>query len=336
MEAFRTDGSGRVTGLVRVRVADPEPGHGQILVRMRAVSINYLDLKVIAGDFPGGKPGLVPLSDGAGEVVAVGPGVTRWAAGDRVVSTFFPQWISGPITDAARRDIPGAMRDGMLQDLVLFDAGAVVRMPEALSFEAAATLPCAALTAWQLFTGPRPVLPGEVVLVQGSGGVSLFALQFARLAGARVIATSSSAAKATRLREIGAEAVIDYRATPDWGPEVRRVTGGTGADHIVEIGEAGTLQQSIAAAAVNAQINLVGRPVGAPKVDPAILMAAFATYRRISVGSRSDFEAMNRAIAAHRLQPVIDRVFDRDGVAEALAYAAGRGQFGKVVIRLVV
>lgn len=313
----------------------PDPGTGEVAVRIHAVALNYLDLKVIAGTFPGGRAGLVPLSDAAGEVVATGPGVTALRVGDRVTSTFFPRWQAGPLTDAARRDIPGSTVDGVLQEVVALREEAVVRAPSGLDWAEAATLPCAALTGWQMLTGARPVLPGETVLVQGTGGVALFALQFARAAGARVIATSSSAEKAARLRAMGAEAVIDYRAIPDWGEEVRRLTGGEGADHILEIGEAGTLQQSVRAAAIGAQINLVGRPVGAPPVDPALMMAAMgASYRRIAVGSRADFLAMNRAISALNLRPVIDRRFGREEIAAALRYFAQRGQFGKVVISL--
>lgn len=319
-----------------LETADPPvPGAGQVAVRIHAVALNYLDLKVIAGTFPGGRAGLVPLSDAAGEVVGIGPGVTSLRVGDRVTSTFFPRWQAGPITDAARRVIPGSTVDGVLREVALFHEEAVVPVPPDLDWAEASTLPCAALTGWQMLTGARPVLPGETVLVQGSGGVALFALQFARAAGARVIATSSSAEKAARLHAMGAEAVIDYRATPDWGDEVRRLTGGDGADHILEIGEAGTLQQSVRAAAIGAQINLVGRPVGAPPVDPALMMGAMgATYRRIAVGSRADFLAMNRAISALNLRPVIDRRFGPDEIAGALRYFAQRGQFGKVVIHL--
>lgn len=335
MKIYRTDGSSRPDGISLHESEQPEPGHGEVTVRIHAVSLNYLDLKVIAGTFPGGRSGLVPLSDAAGQVLAVGPGVTSWQPGDRVVSTFFPQWQAGPIRDDARRTIPGSTIDGVLQEVCCFHESAIVAAPECLDWGQAATLPCAALTSWQIFTGARPVLPGETVLVQGTGGVSLFALQFARAAGARVIATSSSPAKAQRLREMGAEAVIDYRVNPDWGDEARRLTKGYGADHVIEIGEAGTLQQSIRAAAVGAQINLIGRPVGAPPVDPALLMGAMgATYRRIGVGSRSDFLAMNRAVSALNIEPVIDRRFGPDAVAEALRYFAQRGQFGKVVIHL--
>ena len=335
MKIYRTDGSGRPDGIVVEDGVVPDPGAGEVAVRIHAVALNYLDLKVIAGTFPGGRAGLVPLSDAAGEVVATGPGVTTLRVGDRVTSTFFPRWQAGTITEAARRIIPGSTVDGVMQEVAVFREGAVVPAPPGLDWAEAATLPCAALTGWQMLTGARPVLPGETVLVQGTGGVALFALQFAKAAGARVIATTSSAEKAARLRAMGAEAVIDYRATPEWGDEVRRLTEGLGADHVLEIGEPGTLQQSVRAAAIGAQINLVGRPVGAPPVDPALMMGAMgATYRRIAVGSRADFLAMNRAIAALDLHPVIDRRFGADEVTEALRHFAKRGQFGKVVIHL--
>lgn len=334
MKRYRLDGSGKIEGLMLEEQERPRPGRHDVLVRMRAASLNYLDLKILHGHFPANTAGLVPLSDGAGEVVELGEDVTRVAMGDRVTSTFLPRWIAGPLPVDARNAQPGASIDGVLSEYVLFPQEAVVKVPAGLTFEEASTLPCAALTAWQLFTGPRPLLPGETVLVQGSGGVSLFALQFAKLAGARVIATTSSTEKAARLKALGADGVVNYRDTPQWGQAVRTQTGGAGADHIVEIGEADTLEQSITAAAVGAQINLVGRPVGAPHIDPATLMRAIATYRRISVGSRVEFEAMNRAIELHGLKPVIDRTFDFEQAREAFSAFEQRGHFGKLVIRI--
>ncbi|BCH24616.1 alcohol dehydrogenase [Mesorhizobium sp. L-8-10] len=334
MKRYRLDGSGSIEGLTLEEAERPCPGRHDVLVRMRAASLNYLDLKILHGHFPAKTAGLVPLSDGAGEVVELGEDVTRLAVGDRVASTFLPHWIAGPLPADARKVQPGATIDGMLSEYVVFPEEALVKAPAGLTYEEVSTLPCAALTAWQLFTGARPLLPGETVLVQGSGGVSLFALQFAKLAGARVVATTSSADKAARLKALGADIVINYRDMPTWGQAVRVETGGIGADHIVEIGEADTLEQSITAAAVNAQINLVGRPVGAPPIDPATLMRAIATYRRISVGSRTEFEAMNRAIEVHGLSPVIDRVFDFGQAPDAFATFGKRGHFGKIVIRI--
>lgn len=331
MKHYRLDGAG---GLALSERDMPKPGRHDILVRMRAASLNYLDMKILHGSFPARTTGLVPLSDGAGEVVEVGPDVTRFAPGDRVISLFLPRWVAGPIPHDARAMQPGATVDGVLAEYIVVSQDAMVRAPACLDFDQAATLPCAAVTAWQLFTGPRPLVPGETVLVQGSGGVSLFALQFAKLAGARVVATTSSAERAARLRALGADIVVNYRESPDWGQVVRAETGGQGADHIIEIGEADTLEQSITAAAANAQINLIGRPVGAPHVDPATLMRALATYRRINVGSRADFEAMNRAIELHNLKPIIDRVYEFDAAADAYAAFEGRSHFGKIVIRI--
>lgn len=333
MRKFVLDGSGTVEGIRELEVPVPEPRYREVLVRIRAASLNYLDLKILEGRFPGGAKGMVPLSDGAGEVVATGEGVRRFAVGDRVASVFFPRWTAGAITADVRDEQIGANKDGVLAEYVVFHEEGLVRAPDTLDHQQASTLVCAGLTAWQMLTGPRRLLPGETVLVQGTGGVSLFALQFARLAGARVIATTSSERKAERLQELGAEAVVNYRDMPQWGAEVRRVAG-RGIDHVLEIGEPGTLEQSIAAAEANAQINLVGRPDSGPDIHPSLLSRALAIYRRISVGSRADFEAMNFAIDAAKLKPIIDKVFPAAEVGDAYRYLKQRGHFGKIVLRL--
>lgn len=325
------------TGLEPVLVVrpDPEPQRGQVLVRMQAASLNYLDLKIRDGRFAEAtSEGLVPLSDGAGDVIAAGSDVQRLKVGDRVATTFFPRWISGPLPADGRAVQPGATTDGALAELAVFEENALVPVPQGISPLAAATLPCAGVTAWQIFTGARRVLPGDVVLVQGSGGVALFTLQLALLAGARVIATTSKANNAERLKAIGAEAVINYRERPDWSTAVRELTDGRGADHILEIGEAGTLEQSIRAAAIGAQINLIGVPDRGAGLDAAALMRAQATYRRISVGSRSDFEALLRAIDAHHMEPVIDRTYSFEEATQAYADLAERRHFGKLVIKI--
>lgn len=335
MKFYQLDGSGSLDGLRVGEGEVPRPGRGQVLVRMRAASLNYLDLMVLDGRFPvRTSEGLVPLSDGAGEVVEAGDEVHRFAVGDRVAGTFFPRWISGPLPADGRAELPGASRPGMLTEYALFDQQALVAVPGHLSFAEAATLPCAALTAWATLTGPRPVLPGEVVLTQGSGGVSVFALQFAKLFGARVLVTTSGPAKAERLRQLGADEVIDRESVPDWSAAVRALTGGQGADHIVEIGGAGTLEKSVAAAAVEAQINMVGVLEKSAGVDPGLFMRGVTSIRRITVGSRAAFEAMNRAIAFHRLAPVIDRMFPFEEAPQAYRHLAGRGHFGKVVISI--
>lgn len=313
----------------------PSPGRGQVLVRMGAASLNYLDLLIRSGSFSSGAAqGIVPLTDGAGVVVETGADVTRWSSGDAVIGTFFTKWIAGPLDADGRADLPGATRDGMLRRYALFDEEALVAAPPHLSAAESATLPCAALTAWDALFGGKPLLPGDVVLTQGSGGVSLFALQFAKAAGARVIVTTSSGEKGARLREIGADEVVNYRTTPDWHQEVRELTAGRGADHIVEIGGAGSLHRSVKAAAASAQINMVGLLEPAQHVDPSLFMEGVVTIRRISVGSRASFEAMNKAIAHHKLRPIIDSTFDFKAAEDAYRHLEAQRHFGKIVIAL--
>ncbi len=335
MRAYRIDRFGGVDGIVLGSRDDPLPGAGQILLRVRATSLNYRDLMVLKGGGRGPtRLGVVPLSDGAGEVAAVGEGVGRVAVGDRVIGCFHPRWFGGPIRPEYLTDRLGANLDGMLAEYAIVSEEAVVRLPGDLSFEEAATLPCAAVTAWVALTGHRRVTAGDTVLTQGSGGVSIFALQFARLLGARVIATTSSAAKAERLTALGAAAVINYVETPEWHEEVARLTDGQGADCVVEIGGPGTLAHSIKSLAVGGHISLIGSSLSRSGIalDPLLLGGRGMTLGSISVGSRADFEAMNRAIAQHRLRPVIDRVFPFAEAAEAYRYFERRAHFGKVVI----
>ncbi|MFJ8001251.1 NAD(P)-dependent alcohol dehydrogenase [Streptomyces sp. NPDC096310] len=305
----------------------PTPGTGQVLVRVHASSLNARDLFMLDGRYPV-PPGRVPISDAAGVVEAVGPGVSRFAVGDRVVNSFQPLWFGGPQRKPGRlyhTDI-----DGWLAEYVAIDEQRLVPMPEHLDFTEAATLPCAAVTAWSALAG---VGPGDTVLVQGSGGVSLFALQLARAAGARVIATTSSEKKAARLRELGAGDVINYVDTSEWGAEARKLTDGQGADVIVEVGGAGTIAQSIAAVAYRGTISLVGH-VAHDTTGMNLLDFTYsgATLRAIGGGSRSDLEDMNRVITAHRLRPVIDRVFPFKEALDAAAYMESGSHFGKVVI----
>ena len=335
MKAYEMDGSATLEGIA-VRERDmPRPGPREILVRMRAASLNFRDLMTADGRYSiKGKGGVVPLSDGAGEVIEVGSGVTRVKAGERVTSTFFPRWISGPVSAHAVSDLPSTTRDGVLAEYVVFHEDSVVAIPSHLSYEEASTLPCAALTAWVALNGPRPLLSGETVLTQGSGGVSIFALQIAKLFGARVIVTTSDAGKGERLTQLGADEVVNYRDNPEWFAAVKELTAQQGADHIIEIGGAGTLEKSIRAAAIGGVINMIGVLEKVERVDPSIFMRGIVTIRRISVGSRAHFESMNRAIALHKLRPVIDRVFPFSEAISALRYFAGRGHFGKVVIAL--
>jgi NADPH:quinone reductase-like Zn-dependent oxidoreductase len=335
MRAYRIDSFGGVDGIVLGSRDDPRPGTREILVRMRATSLNYRDLMVLKGGGRGPtKVGVVPLSDGAGEVVAVGDGVSRFAIGDRVIGCFHPRWFGGPIKADYLTDRLGANLDGRLAEYAVVSEEAAVATPSHLSFEEAATLPCAAVTAWVALTGHRRVTAGDTVLIQGSGGVSIFALQFARLMGAQVVATTSSATKAERLKALGAVAVVNYVETPDWHKKVVELTDGRGADCVVEIGGPGTLANSIKSLAVGGHISLIGSSLSRPGImlDPLLLGGRGMTLGSISVGSRADFEAMNRAVELHRLRPVVDRVFPFDEAPDAYRYFESRAHFGKVVI----
>ena len=335
MRAYSIDSFGSVDGVQLGLRDDPQPSTREILVRVRATSLNYRDLMVLKGGGRGPtKRGVVPLSDGAGEVAAVGFGVTRSAVGDRVIGCFHPRWFGGPIKPDYLTDRLGANLDGMLAEYAIISEEAAVRMPSHLSFEEAATLPCAAVTAWVALTGHRRVTAGDIVLTQGSGGVSIFALQFARLLGAEVIATTSSAAKAERLKALGAAAVVNYTETPAWHEKVLELTEGRGTDCVVEIGGPETLTNSIKSLAVGGHISLIGSSLSRSGImlDPLLLGGRGMTLGSISVGSRDDFEAMNRAIALHRLRPVIDRIFPFEEAPDAYRYFESRAHFGKVVI----
>jgi NADPH:quinone reductase-like Zn-dependent oxidoreductase len=335
MKAYHIDRFGSVGGIVRRSSEDPRPGPKEVLMRVRASSLNYRDLMVLKGSGRGPtKIGVVPLSDGAGEVAATGEGVTRVKIGDRIAGCFHPRWFGGPIKPDYLTDRLGANLDGVLAEYAVFNEEAVVPLPSHLSFEEAATLPCAAVTAWVALTGHRRVTAGDTVLTQGSGGVAVFALQFARVLGARVIATTSTADKAERLKALGASDVINYSETHDWDARVRELTDGRGVDCIVEIGGPGTIARSLKALGVGGHISLIGASLSASGtgLDPLLLTGRGITLGSISVGSRGDFEAMNRAIALHRLRPAIDRTFPFAEAKAAYRHFEGRGHFGKVVI----
>ncbi|HQT76223.1 MAG: NAD(P)-dependent alcohol dehydrogenase [Rhodospirillales bacterium 20-64-7] len=335
MRLYKIPHASGIDSLTMVEAETPHPARGQVLVRMRAASLNYRDLMIVQGRAARGAPAadLVPLSDGAGEVVAVGPDVTRVKPGDRVAAAFMQSWIGGPIGPEDAPSSLGGAIDGVLAEYKLFDHTGLVHIPDHLSFEQAATLPCAAVTAWNALFGGQPMLPGDSVLVLGTGGVSVFALQFAVAAGFTVVATSSSDAKLDTMRRLGATHGINYRTEPEWQDRVVALTGG-GVARVVEVGGPGTLGRSIAAARQGGEIGLIGVLTTGGDISPVTAMRKGLILRGIYVGSRQMFEAMNRAISTHKLEPVIDRVFPFEQAADAYRHLESQKHLGKIVIRI--
>lgn len=310
------------------------PEAHEVLVAMKAASLNYRDLMVSNGIYSRAiKLPVVPLSDGAGEVVAVGSKVSRFKVGDRVSPNFMPDWISGDVTPEVSRTSLGAFVDGVLQEQMLFNENSLVEIPSYLSYEEAATLPCAALTAWQALIVKGGLKPGQTVLVLGTGGVSIFALQIARMCGAEVIATTSSDNKMARLKEMGANNVINYKTTPDWADAVLSYTGGKGVDHVIEVGGAGTLDQSLKAVRMGGHVSLIGVLAAGGNFNPIPVLMKAIDLRGIFVGSRVMFEDMNRAFALHKVKPVIDKVFPASEIIDALKYLESGRHFGKIVVK---
>jgi NADPH:quinone reductase-like Zn-dependent oxidoreductase len=313
--------------------AEPAPGPGEVLVRIRATSLNYRDISVSHGRYPGMlKPSLIPLSDGAGEIIGVGSGVRNVQVGDRVMSAFYPYWPAGPISEEVTDFALGGSLDGVLTQFVTLPATAAIAVPAHLSFHEAATLPSAAVTAWQALVEICKVRAGDVVLVLGTGGVSLFALQFAKLHGATVIITSGSETKLQRAAELNADHLLNYRTTPDWDVEVLNLTQGRGVDVVIEVGGAGTLERSLRSVRKGGTIVLIGRLAGTGHVDPLPVMRRAIRLIGINVGSHEMFATMNRAVTASNLRPVIDRIFDFSEAPAAYEYLRGGSNFGKVVI----
>jgi NADPH:quinone reductase-like Zn-dependent oxidoreductase len=336
MKAYEVQQFG-IENLAQVERETPEPGPKQVLVKLKAASLNYRDLMVVTGTYnPKMKLPSVPLSDGAGEVVSVGEQVTKWKAGDRVVPIFAQGWIEGEVTEEKRRTSLGAdaRADGVLREYAVFDQEGLLRMPEHLSYEEASTLPCSGVTAWNALAVSGKLKAGESVLTLGTGGVSIFAIQFARIFGARIISTTSCDEKAERLRSLGANEVINYRTLEDWDKAVLDLTEKRGVDHVVEVGGSGTLGRSMNSVRLGGHVAMIGALTGPADFDPISVFMKAVRLQGIFVGSRSMFEDMLRAVSLAKLKPVVDRIFEFDEAREALEYMRSGAHFGKVVIRV--
>jgi NADPH:quinone reductase-like Zn-dependent oxidoreductase len=336
MRAYEIRGADGIDALTAVERPDPEPGAGEVLVRVRASALNYRDLSVVLDPVARGFAlPLVPNSDGAGEVVAVGSAVARFRPGDRVAGLFFQGWFAGEIDAAAMTRTLGGPLDGMLCEYRVLPEDGLIGLPPHLTFEEGATLPVAALTAWHALVEKGRVKAGDRVLLLGTGGVSIFALQFAKLQGAHVTITSGSEEKLARARALGADATVNYRETPEWGARVREMTGGRGVDHVLEVGGAGTFEQSVAATRVGGRVSLIGILTGTKGLaNPLDVTRKSLVVQGIYDGSRAMFEAMNRAIAAHGLRPVVDRTFPFEAARDAFHAMRAAGHFGKLVVVL--
>lgn len=328
-----TDSGSRLN---QVEDAAPVPGPGDVLVRVEAASLNYRDLLVLRGQLGAVREGLVPLSDGAGRVVATGRNVTRWREGDRVAPIFYRDWVAGPYREAyGPAALGGGDTDGVLGDLITVPEASLVRIPDELSLDEAATLPCAALTAWQALVVRGGIAAGDTLLVQGTGGVALFGLQIAHAVGARTIVLSSSDEKRERAEALGAFATVNYRTTPDWDVAVRKLTDGLGVSHILELGGPDTFDRSLRALAAWGHIAQIGVFTGfGPRSNLIRLQQINGTIDGINVGSAEQFEAMNAFLVEHRIKPVIDRSFAFDEAEAAYDELASGRHFGKLVIRL--
>jgi NADPH:quinone reductase-like Zn-dependent oxidoreductase len=336
MKLFEIRDSFGLDHLLPAERPTPEPGPGQALIRVRAVSLNFRDLLIVQGKYnPRLKLPRIPLSDGAGEVVSVGEGVEAWKQGDRVVVPFFPAWLDGGLTAEKAASALGGDVDGMLSEFAVVPADALLSIPGHLSFEQAATLPCAAVTAWNgLFVSGR-LQPGQTLLLQGTGGVSLFGLQFGKMIGATVMIISSSDEKLERARAMGADHTINYRTEPDWEKRVLELTRRQGVDLTLEVGGAGTLSKTLRATTYSGHISLIGVLAGiAGEVQTGPILHKAITIRGIYVGSRALFAAMNRAITENKIEPVIDHVFSFAESLEALRHLESGQHFGKIVIRM--
>ena len=337
MQRYLIPKSKKIDDIVISKVNVPKPKRGQALVRMHAASLNYRDLAIVAGRYrlPASKQfGMVPLSDGAGEVVEVGADVTRVCQGDRVVITFVPGLVTGQSTVDSLGRLRGAPNDGVLSEYAVFEEQDLVILPKSISYTAAACLPCAGVTAWNsLYCGPQPLLPGQSVLALGTGGVAVLAVQLAHAGGARVIVTSSSDKKLKKVLKVGASVGINYNSHPEWQEEVRRLTGGRGVDHTVETGGPGTLSRSVAATRFGGSVGMIGVLVQG-QINPIEIMHQGMVVRSVLTGSRTMLEDLVRAVDFHEIKIVIDRIFPFSEAAAAYHHLEKAAHVGKVVISM--
>ncbi len=339
MKAYILDESVKGVGAWKMTtLPDPIPGPEEVLINVRATSINYRDLRVAKGSYGKNlKKKCIPLSDGAGEVLALGEKVSQFKVGDRVAAGFFQSWKAGQIQASDHNTALGGAIDGMLAEKVVLHSSGLVKIPEHLSFEEAATLPCAGVTAWNaLMESSGPLKPGATILTLGTGGVSIFAMQFAKIAGLQVIGTSSSDAKLSRLQSLGLAAHgINYKNVTNWQHDVNSLTHGEGVDQVIEVGGAGTLSRSLDSVKTGGIVSLIGVLTGTEdQINPWLILKKSIRLQGIFVGSTAMFTAMNRALEIHNLRPIIDEVFSFDQANEALAKLESGSHFGKIVIRM--
>lgn len=334
MKAYQLQAIQSLDSVIRVERDVPEPRAGEVLIRVRACSLNFRDTLVARGAYGGPPPaGLVPLSDGAGEVVAIGAGVTRVAVGDRVAGIFMQRWLAGKITSEGATSALGGAIDGMLAEHVVLSQDGVVKIPSHLTFEEAASLPCAAVTAWNALVRESHVKAGDTVLLLGTGGVSMIGLQLAKMHGARCIVTSSSDEKLERAKALGADAVVNYRQRPDWEKAVLELTNGRGADIVLEVGGVGTLDKSLASTRLGGHVCLIGVLTGVSgQVATSAILRKHLRVHGIYVGSREMFEEMNRAIEQSGMRPPIGARFGFDEARAAYDHMVAGAHFGKIVV----
>ena len=324
-----------IEALVKVDRPDPKPAYRQVLVKIAACSVNFRDLGIVRGSYRIRVPdNIIPLSDGAGEVVDVGAGVKRIKVGDRVAGCFFQRWSAGEPNPDVHSSALGGGIDGMLAEYAVLEEDGVVKLPKHLSFEEGATLPCAAVTVWYALVEHGKVIAGQTVLLQGTGGLSIFGLQFAHAMGVQTVVTSSSDEKLARAKSLGANYTINYKTVADWDKAAKEFTGGRGVDQVIEVGGAGTLTRSFGSIRVGGKISLIGGLSGpATELNPGLILARRANVQGISVGSTQTFETMNRAIATNAIKPVVDKVFGFNEVHAAYRHMASGLHFGKIVIQ---